>query len=177
MCTKPAFYFYLALDCTSYFSGIWEVWKHNIGPIFASRDVILGVVGELDSWWFVLESLNHDSFWSPVLSTHPWKRQKVERVFCEQGREAKDFFVPCDPAEGRQPWFWTSLGKSSGHTPPLQNVWQCSNRQTGKPQKGKQYAALPQRSYQLIKGILNTFRSVYWYSSLLFSSHSASVPK
>lgn len=32
------------------------------------------------------------------------KRQKAGRVFYEQGRETKDFFVPCDPAEGRQPW-------------------------------------------------------------------------
>lgn len=129
--------------------------------------------------WFLPESLNHDSCWSPVLSAHPWKRQEAGRVFYGQGREAKDLFVSCDPDVGRQPRLRTALGKSSGYTPPfLQNVWhtlQCSKQ--ADPPKGKQYAALPQRSYQLMQGISNTFGSFYWYSSLLFSSHAPSAPK
>lgn len=73
--------------------------------------------------------------------------------------------------------------KSSGQelrlhsSPPPPCVAHLAVQQTGKPQKGKQYAALPQRSSQLIKRILNTFGSFHWYSNLLFSSHTASVPK
>lgn len=80
----------------------------------------------------------------------PDKGRKQEEYFMNREGRPRTFLYPVILLRGgshgsEQLW-------ARAQVTLLQNVWhtlQCSK--TGKPQKGKQYAALPQRSYQLIQ--------------------------
>lgn len=128
---------------------------------------------------FLPESLNHDSFWSAVRSTHPWKKAESRKSILWTGMGDQGFFCALWSCWREAAMALNSSGQElrlHSSTPP-KCMAHLAAQQTGKPQKGKQCAALPQRPYQLIQGISNNFGSFHWYSNLLFSSHTPSVPK
>jgi len=106
------------------------MWKHIIGHIFTSRDVILGVVGKLDS----RRDFCH-SAWTMTLalvpcSLHsPLKKAESKKDIAWTGQGGPGLLVLCDlgnatssPTEERQRWLRTALGKSSGCTPLHRHV-------------------------------------------------------
>lgn len=161
------------------------MWKHIIGRIFTSRDIILGMVGELDSC--------HDFCHRARTVTQPLVSCSL-RSSLEKAESKKDIVWMGQGGQGlsRTLWFWqcyrqpyrrettTALNSSGGelwlHSAPPKRAAYLTVKQTSTPWKGKQYAALAQRA-DLVKGTLNAFGSFYYYSNLWFSSHIASVPK
>lgn len=161
------------------------MWKHIVGRVFASRDVILGVVGELGSCrdfchraWTVTQPLVSSSLYSSP------KKAENEKDIVWTGQGCQGLSRTLQSGQCYQQPHWrqtTTALNSSGeelrlHPTPPKCAANLTVKQTSKPRKGKQHAALAQRAC-LVKGTLNAFGSFYYCSNLQFSSHIASVPK
>lgn len=145
MCTNPTFYSYLALDSSSLFSSIWEMWKHITGCIFTSRDVILGVVGELDSCchfchtaWTITWLLVSCSLHSPLKKAE----SKKNVLWMGQGGQGLSCNLWSQQCYQQPHWRKTTTALNSSweglglHCTPLRCAPYLTAKQTSKPWKG-----------------------------------------
>lgn len=168
-----------------YFSGIWEMWKRIIGHMFSSRDVIRGMVGELDSChdfcpraWTVTQPLVSYSLHSSLKKAE----SKKDNVWTGQRGQGLPHVLWCWQCYQQPCWRETAVAPNSPgeelrlRSSPPKRAAHLTVQPTSKPQKVKQCTTLAQRAY-LVKGTSNGFGRFYYYSNLQFSSHMTSLPK